>query len=489
MTTYLTSIITQQHHGTTSGIVDGSSNKTTFDQLIEESQNISKWSQAYLPDYARVGIFMRSKKYTLKCITSSILANHIYVPLDFEAPLNRNKSIIQTCALHGLWVEIQMYNNLSSELPKHTHYKYHDYYLIVFTEVKNIEIPKNVAYILNTSGSTGTPKGVMITHSNVRSFIEWAHTKLELSSHDIIASIAPFHFDLSVFDLFITFKNRTSLILFDTTQTKNPRLLAQQLAHQRVTVLYATPTLLRLLLHHGKIDRYDFSALRYVIFAGEIFPIEDLKRLKQLWSQATFFNWYGPTETNVCTYYQLPNSFEERTTPFPIGKACIDNTIKITQNNELLVSGISVFAGYINAPIKTQQVFSTDENGQSWYHTGDLVRIDENKDMVFVGRKDRMVKRNGYRIELDEIEYWMHQLEQVGQCAVVEMKSSKQVEIVCFYTTLNSIENDSIRAYLIKNLSLYMLPNHFIKLESIPLTNSQKVDYQALKIFYNTHGK
>ena len=457
-------------------------NKTTFPILKKDWQQLAQYCQDHFPSQARIGVLMSSKLLSLKSIGAIILANQVYVPLDAQAPSKRTISIIEQNQLHGMLVDKAVYTSVKNDLPAHQLIPLESINIIQFESVRAIQSPPNLAFILNTSGSTGTPKGVMISPKNVQNFIEWANQILDINSEDIITSIAPFHFDLSVFDIYTSLRQGTRLILFEAEQAKNPRLIAQQLAQHKVSIIYATPTLLSLLLYHGKLERYDFSALRYVLFAGEVFPIEDLKKLKQIWQQAEFYNWYGPTETNVCTYHKLPDLFDEQTTPFPIGKACIPNTTKVAADGELLVSGEGVTMGYINPEKHNQEVFSTDENGIRWYHTGDLVHIEENGDYVFLGRKDRMVKRNGYRIELDEIEHYLHQHPDIQNAAVVADKDeNNNTSIICFYVPKSSDEKLDLRAYLNKYLPLYMLTNQFVRLGQLPQTSSQKTDYQSLK--------
>jgi len=464
---------------------EGSDIVKSYTQLSENWQHLASFLEnQFSTNQNRIGILVSFKSKSLYCIGGILLSKNVYVPLDCEAPLVRNLSIIQSSTLHALFMEKDTYELYEGELKLHQKKELENCFFIQFDEIKQVDnIPSNLAYILNTSGSTGIPKGVMISNKNAMTFINWASAEFEITSKNVVASIAPFHFDLSVFDLYVSIKKGASLRFFNSAEIKNPRLLAQRLATEKVSVIYTTPTILRLLLHHGKIERYDFSALRLVLFAGEIFPIEDLKQLKKVWTKADFYNLYGPTETNVCTYYKVPDNIEDQQTPFPIGKACIPNTTKVNRDGELLVNGVGVTPGYFNLPEKNQQVFEIDKQGKKWYHTGDLVREDENGDYVFIGRKDRMVKRRGLRIELDEIEHWVNQLDFIGQCAVVALENEKkEIIIKCFYTSddKESGLNNKIRDYLLDKLPIYMLPDNFKYLEQLPQTSSHKIAYQVL---------
>jgi non-ribosomal peptide synthetase component F len=176
-----------------------------------------------------------------------------------------------------------------------------------------------------------------------------------------------------------------------------------------------TPSVLRLLVEYGRLERYDWSSLRLVLFAGEAFPIKYLRALKAAWQRPRYFNLYGPTETNVCTYFEVPQEIPaSQEGPFPIGLACESDRTKIVDDNgrevqpgeegELLVAGGSVMIGYWNLREKSEAAFSIDSEGARWYKTGDLVRQQADGNYMFIGRRDRMVKRRGYRVELGEIE-------------------------------------------------------------------------------------
>ena len=182
----------------------------------------------------------------------------------------------------------------------------------------------DLAYILFTSGSTGQPKGVMLSHRKrlhvpgLVPAVLWS-----LDSDDRFASHAPFHFDLSVFDLFAACRNAATLVLIGENLGKDPTRLGDFLAERRISVWYSAPSILALLTEHGALDRPGFTAPRLVLFAGEVFPVAPLRRLRALWPLATMWNLYGPTETNVCTAYPIPTTIPaDRTDPYPIGQVC-----------------------------------------------------------------------------------------------------------------------------------------------------------------------
>ena len=247
----------------------------------------------------------------------------------------------------------------------------------------------DLAYILYTSGSTGKPKGVMLSHQNALSFIDWCSEVFEPVETDRFSSHAPFHFDLSILDIYVSLKHGATLVLVDEEVGKDPIRLAAWISDKRISVWYSTPSILSFLAQYGRLDQYEFSDLRLLLFAGEVFPIKHLRMLKDLLPRPRYFNLYGPTETNVCTYYEIPATFPaDQNKPFPNGKACshYDGLTKIVdeqgqevgsgQPGELIAAGPGVMQGYWNLPEKTANAFLVDSTGQRWYKTGDVVVLE-----------------------------------------------------------------------------------------------------------------
>ena len=187
-------------------------------------------------------------------------------------------------------------------------------------------IETDLAYILYTSGSTGTPKGVMISHRNSLTFVDWAAAAAGLGEQDRVCSPAPLHFDLSVFDIFATCQAAACLAVLPEGAATFPVSIAQWLEAERISVWYSVPSVLTLLACYGNLRQFDLSGLRTVIFAGEVFPPKHLARLMAELPHPRYLNWYGPTETNVCTAFEVPAGGADAR-PAPIGKACANTEV------------------------------------------------------------------------------------------------------------------------------------------------------------------
>ena len=293
----------------------------------------------------------------------------------------------------------------------------------------------DLAYILYTSGSTGKPKGVMLTNRAAISFVDWCSEAFGPDLNDRFSSHAPFHFDLSILDIYLPIKHGASLVLISEEIGKDPARLAAMISESNITSWYSTPSILSFLAQYGRLERYDYSSLRMVHFAGEVFPVKHLRALKKMIPNPRYFNLYGPTETNVCTFYEIPPIIpEDRTHPFPIGKACSRYRIGIFDEfgrevppgneGELCASGDGMMIGYWNLPERTANAFLADSSGGKWYKTGDITFEGPDGNYVYVARRDRMVKKRGYRIELGEIEAGLYRHPAIKEAAVVALQDA-----------------------------------------------------------------
>ena len=462
----------------------------------------------------RVGLYMVKSIDAIVTIFGALKAGAAYVPVDPGAPVARCAYILNNCSVRVIVTERRLSQGLIAELEKLGEVPP----LLLLDEAEQGALPMatmlereqsarpapavptanpgpdGLAYILYTSGSTGKPKGVMLTHRCGVSYVDWCSDVFQPTEEDRFSSHAPLHFDLSILDIYVPLKHGGTLVLIGEELGKDPLNLAPLIAEKRITVWYSTPSILSLLAQYGKLARHDYSALRFVFFAGEVFPVPQLRALTALWPHPRYFNLYGPTETNVCTYYEVPRQIPpDRTEPFPIGKSCehlecmvIDQDSSVVQQGEegeLVVWGPGVMIGYWNLPEQNAAAF-LDANGKRWYHTGDLVVEEPNGDYIFHGRRDRMVKRRGYRVELGEIEAGLATHPQAKEVAVVALPDKDAgIKIKAFLSVRDGVKPSIIemKSFSMEKLPKYMVPDTFVFLEALPRTSTDKIDYQTLK--------
>ena len=462
----------------------------------------------------RVGIYLPKSIDAVAAIFGILKSGAAYVPVDPGAPAERNAYILTDCTVKAVIVERGFVDGLLAAMREQLVQPP----LLTIQECgggRGLEealrtaeetdpapeaatvdsSPHDLAYILYTSGSTGKPKGVMLSQQAATSFVDWCSEAFAPDEQDRFSSHAPFHFDLSILDIYVPIKHGAALVLVEEATGKDPHRLAELIAEQRITSWYSTPSILSFLAQYGNLQRYDYSALKTVLFAGEVFPIKHLRALKDLMPHPRYFNLYGPTETNVCTYYEIPEQIPaERTQPFPIGKACSHYEVKAVDEvgrdvaagseGELCARGAGVMSGYWNLPERTAAAFLVDEDGRRWYKTGDIVVEETDGNYTYISRRDRMVKKRGYRVELGEVEVGLYRHPAVKEAAVIAVADAEDgVRLKAFLSCQGAIRPSLIelKRFCLEHLPAYMVPDLFSFHETLPKTSTDKVDYQRLK--------
>lgn len=449
----------------------------TYKKLYEASIKMSK---IFSNRQDNIGILVDKSIEAVISIYAISKAQCTYIPLDCSAPGERLQYICNNCDMSCV-ITTKKYESKLSQI-KHNFEK-----IIIINDLENYDvidtnIPKDLenaqpvnsyledtAYILYTSGSTGVPKGVAISNNAALAFVNWAHTYFELSNVDVFSSHAPFYFDLSIFDLFACMKAGGKLVIIPSGISAFPASLAKYIQDKKITVWYSVPSILSKLCMFGTMENYDLKQLKKVIFAGEVFPYKYLNDLMSKLTNARFFNLYGPTETNVITYYEVKEKLEEE---IPIGRSCPYANIKVIgedgqevdvgEMGELVVASETLMNGYYNASeLTNKKVRFLSQLGfeeDKYYFTGDIVEVLEHGEYQYIGRKDNQVKIAGFRIELEEIEAILNKhLDIIESMAVCKENQTGGKFIKLKIVAKRPIEKSELMSYLKKYLPDYMI--------------------------------
>lgn len=450
----------------------------TYGQLFKQAQAVAAGLQARGIQPGRpVAIHIERGINAAIAICGALLAGACYVPLDLKNPPARLAFIVADAQVAtvighgeapswlktGLWLDIAACPDCAPapcEIP-----------------------PEAVAAILYTSGSTGQPRGVALSHGAVAAFAHWAANLVNLQENDRIASSTPCFFDLSTFDLYAVLGAGASLHFVPSALTMAPARLSAWLKEQAITGWYTVPSLLAFLAYKGNLTHTPLDDLRFLLFAGEVFPTPALMDLAASLPQTVLYNFFGPTETNVCCYWQVIREQLIADQGIPIGLPAAGCKLHIeSETGELWVRGPTLASGYWSEG--RLQPFL---NPQGWYATGDNVSL-ENGEYRFHGRLGRMLKCSGYRVEPAEIETAVNALPGVIDCVVVGIDDptagQRPTLALCLQPQVALAE---IRKALMRQLPGYMQPSRYLVLDELPRLANGKLDYQRVRELLEAH--
>lgn len=439
----------------------------------------------------------------------TLMLNACYVPIDYTVPAGRGRKIIADCGPAALISTTRNLERLlGSPLPETEHIS-EELVIAPIGSGARSPLPANglsglpptpdsldpstPAYILYTSGSTGEPKGVVHTHLSAVAFVEWAASELRIDQDDVVAQVASVSFDLSVFDIFGAVQAGALLAPIHESAMISPVTLCRAVARAKATVLYCVPSLVLRAIKSHELGWAELksSSLRHLVFAGEPINHQALRRFRSSVPNVALHNWYGPTETNVCCYHPITDADIAAADTIPIGKACPYAQLSYrwdaphgsgAEAGELLVAGASLMTGYWNREEATDRAMQQDASGTKFYRTGDYVRGNAQADLVFLGRRDRQVKVQGRRIQLDEIESTLQKHFSSAEIACTLIKEDgAEPFIVAAIAGVGAPGNgDEVKRLVEDQLPLFMLPERIFALDALPRNERGKIDYDAL---------
>lgn len=389
-------------------------------------------------------VFYSNKKVSdFVLIVACIFAGVPYVPIDSAIPLDRYEKVKEMC--------------------------------------KTFSCPENTAYIIFTSGSTGVPKGVPISYDNLLNFTDWINAIPALSKYENcnVFNMAGFGFDLSVADIFYSLSNGHTLTAFCGDPIDGFDRIFQIFRESRIEVSVTTPSFMKLCLLNKDFNHENFPDFSCAYFCGELLEKKTVKKLFERFPEIRIINAYGPTEaTSAVSYVEIEREMLDMEI-LPVGREGTHATGIETLNGEIVLSGASVFSGYIDG----QKGGHSFEKGKNIYRTGDIGYVSDGY-LFCRGRMDSTVKYKGYRIDLCDVEENIKAISEVTEAFVFSVKDGElAVKSLKAYVTVSdsSLTADAIREYLCEKIPPYMIPKTIAILESVPLNKNGKVDRKALE--------
>lgn len=487
--------------------IDFMGEQMTYGDLLDASSRVATFlmNRGIGPGH-RVGFYYHKCFDALACLFAIMRTGATYVAFDLELPIPRILKICRQCGIRvmvagalpqGLqdidWAIVS--EPSGAELP--------DGETIAVSDVLSDSPPADepparpagdVANLIYTSGSTGRPKGVMITTQSLLHFSKWAVETFGITADDRVANHAPYSFDLSTFDIFAAVRAGATMCPFPDVARGHPYRTARFIAAERITVWYSVPWCLVLMVLRGSLSSHDLSRLRHVLFAGEVMPVDHLRSLMIEVPHASYWNLYGPTETNVCTYHRVTPEDLEDPEGIPIGRPIADTRVWVVDDKlrpvepgtsgELLVAGPTILKGYFHDKRATARrlVDAPDGQGKAC-KTGDRVVQRRDGVLMFQGRFDRLIKCRGYRIELSEVEAVAAEHPAVAEVAVVANHHFLRGTSLTGFVAVregNDLSANDLNAFCRESLPKYMLPQHWEIVDRLPRNPHGKIDLTNL---------
>ncbi|MEC1453457.1 amino acid adenylation domain-containing protein, partial [Bacillus haynesii] len=454
--------------------------KLTYRQLNEKANQVARLlrEKGVKPD-TLVGIMMERSSDMITAILGVLKAGGAYLPIDPEYPLERMRYMAFDSQVKVIVSDVPLAKGLTAESIELIHMDDERIAEQDRSDIDNVNQSGDLAYVIYTSGSTGKPKGVMIEHQSLINLCRWHQSCFEVGQNDNSSIYASISFDAFVWELFPYITAGATVHVLNQETRLDVEKLNRYFHDHHITISFLpTPVC-------EQFTALDNHSLRTLLTGGDKLNVFKEKSYQ-------IVNNYGPTEnTVVATSFPIDKSYQN----IPIGKP-IDNVkvyilnkdlqlCPLGASGELCIAGEGLARGYVNRPELTREKFIENPfvPGERMYRTGDLAKMLPDGNIQFLGRVDQQVKIRGYRIEPGEIENQLLKYEKIEEAAVIAREDGDHDPYLCAYVKAKKeVEPEKIRAFLKKSLQDYMIPQHFVQLDRLPLTVNGKVDKKSLPV-------
>ncbi|MBW3694979.1 amino acid adenylation domain-containing protein [Vibrio sp. T187] len=464
----------------------------TYAEFDEAVNRLANWLRKNgVNAETRVGLGLERSFELVIALHAITRAGGAYVPLDPSYPSERLNYILESAD-----IELLLTDSKSSTLwPENGNCQYVDVSQLDVSSYSTVAPVVNwqeqqSLYVIFTSGSTGLPKGVVNTQSALQNRLNWMQAEYRLNTSDCVLQKTPFSFDVSVWEFFWPLMTGARLAIAPPDSHRQPSLLSTVIQQESVTTIHFVPSMLNAFSVETEIEQC--QSLKRIICSGEALPADLVEQVLNQ-SHVEVHNLYGPTEAAIdVTYWQCELPIGKR---IPIGNAISNTQLHVLDDNwnpvpigvpgELYLAGDGLAREYLSRPDLTADRFVPNPwgaSGSRMYRTGDqVVRMADGR-LEYLGRLDNQVKIRGLRIELEEIENVINQLEWVEESAVIAFSHQTGDQLVAYIvdSTWDSEKEQQVKDHLAGHLPDYMVPSVLIGLASMPLSPNGKRDRKAL---------
>ena len=356
--------------------------------------------------------------------------------------------------------------------------------------VRERQIDTDPIYVVFTSGSTGIPKGVAACHRSVIDYTESLCEAIGFDEQTVFANQTPLYFDAPLKEIMPTIKFGATAYLVPKMLFMFPVKLCEYLNEHRINTVCWVVSALTMISSLGALEKTPPRYLTTVCFGSEVFPRKQYDLWRQALPEARFFNLYGPTEaTGMSCYWPARDLAPDE--PIPVGKPFRNTDLilltddgrraALGEEGEICLRGTCVTLGYYANPEKTAEAFVQNPLNPYYpeliYRTGDIGRLNDRGELVFISRRDAQIKHMGHRIELGEIEAAAASADGVrAACCVYDAPGKR----ICLYY-VGETDEAALSSALRSALPRYMLPAFCEKLPAMPLTPNGKLDRKGLR--------
>lgn len=478
--------------------------KMTYGELFRNASILSKYIVDNSSDNAPIIVYGHKNPYMIVCFLACVMSGHPYCPVDISMPDERVEMILDQTNSEIMFAIEPYYTEKTrvisvSDIARMCETELDPAPGIPATCVKG----NQTFYVIFTSGSTGKPKGVEISANALNNFLIWSSElgdEKVYGEKTVFLNQAPFSFDLSVMDLYTSLYCGATLCMMDRRVQRDLAAITPFIKGNGINAIVATPSFASMCLIDKGFCAENIPTLESFIFCGETLSNKTARKLLTRFPNAVVQNTYGPTESTVAVSdVRITMEIIENYDPLPVGKAKPGTTFIISDNEkreedghqigEVLITGDTLAKGYFKREDLTHRAFINYQTGDKMiraYRTGDLGYIDNNQ-LFYCGRIDLQIKLNGYRIELGDIESCILKQEFIENCTVVPKMNDGKVKALVGVIVLSDKNlteeraKEAIKASLYKQVPGYMVPQNYVFIDAIPMTNNGKVNRDKLK--------